>query len=107
MTSTKQVNIGKSLRQSVTNTPCDDSGQTVNLGVFSAYLYTPESCDGLQRHDHVMLPQGVLITVETSMCLNRFRAIIRIGSTLSHSRTLKTYIIPDVTIWHTILNHNI
>ena len=31
-----------------------------------------------------MLPKGVLITVETPMCLNGFRSIIRIGSTLSH-----------------------
>ena len=70
----------------------------MNLGVFSAYLYTPESCDGLQRHDHVMLPQGVLITVETPICLNGFRSIIRLGS--SHSRILKTYIISDVAIRH-------
>ncbi len=90
MTSSKQVNIRKSLRQSLTNIPCDYSGQTTNLGVFSAYLYTPESCDGLQRHEHVMLPQGVLITAETPMCLNEFRSIIRIGSTLSHSRIHKT-----------------
>ena len=65
MTSSKQVNIRKNLIQSITNIPCDDFGQTTDLGVFSAYLYTPESCDGLQRHDHVMLPKGVLITVET------------------------------------------
>ena len=83
MTSSKQVNNRKNLRQSITNIPCDDFGQTTNLGVFSAYLYTPESCDGLQRPDHVMLLQGVLITVETPICLNGFRSIIRIGSTLS------------------------
>ena len=64
--------------------PCDDSGQTTHMGVVSAYLYTPESCDGLERHDHGMLPQGVLITVATPMCLNGFRSIIRIGSTLPH-----------------------
>ena len=63
----------KELRQSITIIPYEDSGQTTNLGVLSAYLYTPESCDGLQRHEHVMLPQGVLITVETPMCLNGFR----------------------------------
>ena len=30
--------------------------------------YTPES-DGFQLHDHVMLPQGVLITVEALICI--------------------------------------
>ena len=83
MTSSKQVNNRKNLRQSITNIPCDDSGQTTDLGVLSAYLYTPESCDGLQRNDHVMLLQGVVITVQTPICLNVFRSIIRIGSTLS------------------------
>ena len=86
MTSSKQVNIRKSLRQSITNIPCDDSGQTTNLGVFSAYLYTHESCDGLQRHDHVMLPRGALMTIETPMCLNGFRSIFRMGHSMSDQR---------------------
>ena len=62
----------------------------LRIWAFSRPRYTPESCDGLQRHDHVMLLQGVLITVETPIYLNGFRSIIRIGSTLSHSRILKT-----------------
>ena len=57
-----------------------------------------ESRDVLMRHDHVMFPQGDLCIVEAPMCLNGFPSIIRIGSTLSHSRILKTYITPDVTI---------
>ena len=87
MTPSKQVNIRKNLRQSITNIPCDDFGQTTDLGVSSAKLYTSESCDGLQRHDHVMLLQGVLIIVETPIYLNGFRSIIRIGSTLSHTES--------------------
>ena len=35
------------------------------IWAFSRPIYMPESRDGLQRHDHVMLPKGVLITVET------------------------------------------
>ena len=39
----------------------------LRIWAFSRPRYTPESCDGLQRHDHVMLLQGVLITVETRL----------------------------------------
>ena len=77
MTSSKQVNIRKNLRQSITNKLRADYGSGRFLGQ-------------VIRHDHVMLLQGVLIIVETPIYLNRFRSIIRIGSTLSHSRILKT-----------------